>query len=199
MPGSACFRCGTVTSPHDVVSVASGDGVFRSLCSRCFNTEMAHHAELHAFQNPEFAPVRLADADGVVHEFHVRSVLFGDRLSLEAFEVASGDEDCMNFCFQNLGDPRSEPFELLGNLVQKVKRALATRHLVEHAGNLEMAGTVIRGRIEWDSGQESRARGRLPCVVIDGRRVDWTEFGAMLMAFEGWQFRIELVDPSDEA
>ncbi|WP_456093727.1 DUF7713 domain-containing protein [Paraburkholderia franconis] len=24
-------------------------------------------------------------------------------------------------------------------------------------------------------------------------------FGAMLMAFEGWQFRIDLVDPSDEA
>lgn len=36
------------------------------------------------------------------------------------------------------------------------------------------------------------------CVVIDGRRVDWTDFGAMLMEFEVWQFRIELVDPSDE-
>jgi hypothetical protein len=39
----------------------------------------------------------------------------------------------------------------------------------------------------------------MPCVVIDGRRVDWTDFGAMLMAFEGWQFRVDLVDPSDEA
>jgi hypothetical protein len=36
-------------------------------------------------------------------------------------------------------------------------------------------------------------------LVIDGRRVEWNDFGATLMAFEGWQFRLELLDPSDEA
>lgn len=195
MPGNICVRCETVTSPHDVVSIASGDGAFRSLCSRCFNTETAHLAKLHPFVHPDFTPVRLADAGGVVHEFHFRSLLFGDQLSLEAFELASGDEDCVGYRFQLLGDPQSDPFELLGNLVQKVKRALATRHLVEHADNLEVAGTTVRGRIEWDSSES----GRMPCVIIDGRRLDWTDFGAMLMQFEGWQFRIELVDPSDEA
>ncbi|SOE86995.1 hypothetical protein SAMN05446935_7538 [Burkholderia sp. YR290] len=195
MSDNICARCGTVTSPHDVVSVASGDGAFRSLCSRCFNTGMAHLAKLNAFEHPEFAPVRLADADGVVHEFHFRSLLFGDQLSLEAFELVSGDEDCVGYRFQLLGDLRSDPFELLGNLVQKVTRALATRHLVEHAGKLEVAGTTVRGRIEWDSSES----GHMPCVIIDGKRVDWPAFGAMLMQFEGWQFRIALVDPSDEA
>ncbi|OUL95689.1 DUF7713 domain-containing protein [Paraburkholderia hospita] len=195
MPGSTCVQCGAVTPPHDVVSLASGHGTFRLLCSRCFNTEMAHLADVHAFEHPEFTPVRLVDANGVLHEFHFRSLLFGDQLSLEAFELASGDEDCEGFRFQLLGDPQSDPFELLGSLVQKVKRALAVRHLVEHAGNLAVAGTTVRGRIEWDGGKN----GRVPCVVIDGRRVDWTDFGAMLMAFEGWQFRIELLDPSDEA
>lgn len=103
--------------------------------------------------------------------------------------------NCAGFHFQLLGDPQSDPFELLGVLVQKVKRALAVRHVVERSGHLEVAGTTVRGRIEWDGSEN----GRLPCVVIDGRRIDWTDFGAMLMAFEGWQFRIELVDPSDEA
>jgi hypothetical protein len=28
---------------------------------------------------------------------------------------------------------------------------------------------------------------------------EWADFGAMLLAFEGWQFRLELLDPSDEA
>jgi hypothetical protein len=97
--------------------------------------------------------------------------------------------------FQLLGDPRSDPFELLGNLVQKMKRALAVKHLVEDAGHLVVAGTTVRGRIEWDGNEN----GRLPCVVIDGSRVDWSDLGAMLMAFEGWQFRIELIDPSEEA
>ena len=160
-----------------------------------FNIEMAQLADVHAFEHPEFTPVRLADADGVVHEFHFRSLLFGDQLSLEAFELASGDEDCAGFRFQLLGDPQSDPFELLGNLVLKVKRALAVKHLIEDAGHLQVAETTVRGRIEWDGNEN----GRLPCVVIDGRRVDWSDFGAMLMTFEGWQFRIELVDPSDEA
>nr|WP_227747327.1 hypothetical protein [Paraburkholderia franconis] len=139
--------------------------------------------------------MRLADADGVVHQLQFRSLLFGDQLSLETLELASREEDCVGFRFQLLGDPKPDPFELLENLVRKVKRALTVRHLVEHAGNLEVAGTTVCGRIEWDSGQDSGESGRLPCVLIDGRRVDWTEFGAMLMAFEGWQFRIELVDP----
>ncbi|MDH6147320.1 MULTISPECIES: DUF7686 domain-containing protein [Paraburkholderia] len=195
MTDVTCAQCGAVMSPHDVVSVASPDGTFRLLCSRCFNTEMAHLADVDAFEHPEFTPVRLADADGVVHEFHFRSLLFGDQLSLEAFELISGNEDCAGFRFQLLGDLRSDPFELLGDLVQKVKRALAFRHLVEHAGKLDVTGTMVRGRIEWDGNDN----GRMPCVVIEGRRVDRTDFGAMLMAFEGWQFRVEPVDPSDEA
>jgi hypothetical protein len=195
LPDSTCVRCGAATPPHDVVSVASVGGAFRLLCRRCFNVEMAHLAEIHAFEHPEFTPVRLADADGFVHGFHFRSLLLGDQLSLEAFELVSGNADCAGFRFQLLGDSKSDPFELLGDLVRKVKRALSIRHLVEHAGKLDVVGTTVRGRIEWD-GNDNR---RMPCVVIDGRRVDWTDFGAMLMAFEGWQFRVELVDPSDEA
>jgi hypothetical protein len=76
-----------------------------------------------------------------------------------------------------------------------VNRALAIRHLVEREGTLDVAGTTVRGRIERDGNNSDR----MPCVVIDGRPVDWTDFGTMLMASEGWQFRIELVDPGDEA
>ena len=38
----------------------------------------------------------------------------------------------------------------------------------------------------------------MPLLVIDGRDVSWEEFGRMLMTFEGWQFRIEIGDRSDE-
>ncbi|SEK08440.1 DUF7686 domain-containing protein [Paraburkholderia diazotrophica] len=162
MAENTCVRCGAIPPSHDVVSVASADGSFRLLCSRCFNTEMADLAEVHAFEHPEFTPVRLSDADGVVHEFHFRSLLFGDQLSLEAFEPVPGDDDYAGFRFQVLGDPRSDPFELLGNLVQKMKRALAVKHLVEDAGHLVVAETTVRGRIEWDGNE----RDRLPCVVI---------------------------------
>jgi len=40
--------------------------------------------------------------------------------------------------------------------------------------------------------------GRAPLLVIDGREVTWDEFGRMLMSFEGWQFKLNLEDKSEE-
>lgn len=181
MTGNTCVRCGARTPPQDVVSVDSPDGAFQLLCGRCFNTGMAQLAEVRGFEHPAFMPVRLADTDGVVHEFHFRSLLLGDQLSLEAFERASEAEGCAGFRFQLLGDPQSDPFELLGDLVQKIKRGLAVRDVAERSGRLEVTGTTVRGRIEWDG----KDNDHMPCVVIDVRRVDWADFGEMLMAFEG--------------
>jgi hypothetical protein len=38
----------------------------------------------------------------------------------------------------------------------------------------------------------------MPVLVIDGRDVSWEELGRMLMTFEGWQFRMEIRDRSEE-
>lgn len=35
-------------------------------------------------------------------------------------------------------------------------------------------------------------------LVIDGREVGWVQFGQMLMKFEGWQFKLEIKDRSEE-
>jgi hypothetical protein len=40
--------------------------------------------------------------------------------------------------------------------------------------------------------------GRLPLLVIDGRQIDWDEFGRMLMSFEGSQFKLHIADKSEE-
>ena len=52
----------------------------------------------------------------------------------------------------------------------------------------------MRGRIDWDES----AVERTPLLVIDGREISWNDFGRMLSAFEGWQFKLEIVDRSDE-
>lgn len=53
---------------------------------------------------------------------------------------------------------------------------------------------LVRGRITCDSEEH----GRVPLLVIDGRTVSWEQFGRMLMSFEGWQFRLEICDRSEE-
>nr|WP_244195436.1 hypothetical protein [Caballeronia arationis] len=83
----------------------------------------------------------------------------------------------------------------MGQLIQKMQRALAAKHLRSDDGGLQIAETMVRGRVEWNGDENARQ----PCVIIDGRRVEWNDFGAMLLAFEGWHFRLELLDPSDEA
>ena len=35
-------------------------------------------------------------------------------------------------------------------------------------------------------------------VVIDGREISWNKLGRMVATFEGWQFKLEFRDRSDE-
>jgi hypothetical protein len=38
----------------------------------------------------------------------------------------------------------------------------------------------------------------LPLVVVDGKEFSWNDLVRMLMSAEGWQFRLDIADPSDE-
>lgn len=53
---------------------------------------------------------------------------------------------------------------------------------------------VVRGKIDCDREHD----GRCPLLIIDGREIDGDEFGRMLMSYEGWQFRLQIADKSDE-
>ncbi|MEK7705980.1 MAG: hypothetical protein AAB426_13540 [Myxococcota bacterium] len=103
--------------------------------------------------------------------------------------------------FQVVGfEPEGEIFELFGKLLEKMRRALSRKHLEERKLGLSVADhRTVRARIECDLGTEDGFGDRRPLVVIDGKHITWTQFGHMLMTFEGWQFRMEILDPSDEA
>lgn len=55
---------------------------------------------------------------------------------------------------------------------------------------------IVRGRIESDL--ESGEFPRKPLLIVDGREIGWEEFGHMLMGFEGWNFKLEIYDKSEE-
>ncbi|WP_031358042.1 DUF7713 domain-containing protein [Caballeronia sordidicola] len=193
MSVSQCAACGTNVPPYETVNTTNEGLSGRLLCTACFNREMAHHAGIDNFGSIKFEPVHLNDANGVAHEFHFRTLLFGDKLSLESFESTSDDEPS-GYRFQIIGDPLADQFVLLGMLIEKMRRSLAVIHIRDTDLGLQIIDDTVRGRIEWDGSDDSR----MPCVVIDGRRVEWDELGHMLMTFEGWQFKLEVHDPSDE-
>jgi hypothetical protein len=193
MSVSQCAACKATVPQYDTIHTGSDEHSDRLLCTACFNREMAKHAGIDNFDQTKFEPMHLSDASGTVHEFRFRSLLFGDKLSLEAFDATS-EKQPSGYRFQILGDAKADQFVLLGRLIEKMRRLLAVVHVREGDLGLQIVDETIRGRIEWDGDEHSL----MPCVVVDGRRVEWDELGRMLMTFEGWQFKLELCDPSDE-
>ena len=187
-----CEACGTATPGYDMVNYGSIEGGYRQLCSQCLNAEVASTQGLDRFENIRFDQVAMTDCAGEAHEFHFRTRLLGSMVALDAFELKRGEP--AGYQFQILGDPDDDLLSLLGRLVERMRRSLSVKHLVQSEHGLQIAGQTVRARIESDQTTDER----MPLLVIDGRDVSWEEFGRMLMTFEGGQFRIEIGDRSDE-
>ena len=188
-----CAVCGQSTSGYDIVHSSSIERGYRRLCSRCFNTQMAKAAGLERFEHAKFEPMGLTDCLGVLHEFHFRVHLFGIGVAIDAFELRN--EDPAGYSFQIIGEPEVDLLVLLGRLVKKMRRALSIKHLKDGDHGLQIADDgVVRGRITWDDAHD----GQLPLLVIDGREIDWNQFGGMLMSYEGAQFKLTIADKSEE-
>jgi hypothetical protein len=187
-----CQACGTAVPSYEIVNFGSADQSYRQLCSQCFNAEVARTHGLDDFENFRLDQIVLRDYAGKAHEFHFRTHLLGTMVSLEAFEVKRGAPS--GYQFQILGDPDEEILSLLARLIERMRRALAIRHLKKSRYGLQIAEQTVRARI----GSDERSAERTPMLTIDGREVSWEEFGRMLTTFEGWQFRMEIADRSEE-
>lgn len=188
-----CEACSQLTPSYEIINCGSIKRGYRQICSRCFNTEVAKRGGLDGFEHLRFEPVRLIDSAGEAHEFHFRSHLFGTGVAIDAFELRGGHP--AGYQFQIIGQPMEDLLVLLGRLIEKIRRALSTKHLTNGEYGLQVADhRIVRGLIEWDEDHN----GRVPLLVIDGREITWDEFGRMLMSFEGWQFKLNLGDKSEE-
>ena len=187
-----CEACGTAVPAYDVVHYGSIEQGYRELCSSCFNAEVASALGVERFENVRLQPIVMTDCAGEEHEFHFRLRLLGSMAALDAFELTGGAPG--GYQFQILGEPDDEPLSLLGRLIERMRRSLSVKHLVRGEHGTQIADETVCGRIEWDQSEDVR----VPLLVIDGQEVSWNEFGRMLMTFEGWQFRLAIIDRSEE-
>jgi hypothetical protein len=193
MQKTKCEGCGRQAPSFEIINFGSLEEGYRKLCRRCFNTTVAVSAGLAAFEHVEFDPVRLKYSRGKLHTFHFRTFLFGTGVALDAFELRKGEP--AGYQFQVIADPEEDLFGMLGRLIAKIERALAIRHIEEDEYGLRITdAAVVRGLIAWDAAQD----GSLPLLVIDGREISWEKFGRCVMSYEGFQFKMEIRDKSDE-
>jgi len=190
MAHERCEQCGILTPPWDTIHCGSSDGRYELLCSLCFNARIAESTGFTGFENVRLDPIWMADCSGESHQFHFPIRLLGDGVALDAFELRG--ELPAGYRFQLIGEPHDDVLVLLGRLVEKMRRALSVRHI--DFRERRIIDSTVRGRIEWDEAQDEH----MPLVVVDGKEISWNDLGRMLLSMEGWQFRIDIADPSEE-
>jgi hypothetical protein len=175
-----CHACGRAIAGFECVHYGSIDRGYRDLCNRCFNEEVAAAGEID-FAHVQFEPLEMPDAAGETHRFNFEVHLLGDRVSLEAFELVDGAT--AGYQFQVLGDADDDLFDLMAEMVPRIRCLLAQQHLKTepYMPGLHIADCLVRGRITWDDKQD----GRLPMLAIDGKEISWERFGRMVMGFAG--------------
>jgi hypothetical protein len=138
-----CRACHARVASYDVIHVGSMETGYRDLCSRCFHEEMTRTGQLE-FEHVRFQPIAIPDASGVKRRFHFRLL--------------------------HLGDAEADLFELMARLVERMRRALGLRHLVDDdLMGCSIAVQIVRARISCDFDSDER----IPLLVIDGREVSW--------------------------
>lgn len=193
---NSCERCGRTAAQHEFTHCTGVSGTLM-LCTQCFNADMASRVGIDHFDNSQLDPISMADGEGALHTFHFQTRLLGAIVTLEAFELRDGVP--AGYQFQLIGDPGEDRYEQLARLVQRIRDAVATKYLEDGAHGLQIKDMEVRGQIDADMSDDGSQFGeRAPMLVIDGREITWEEFGRMLMTFEGFHFKLQIVDRSGE-
>jgi len=127
--------------------------------------------------------------------FKIVSFMVPSGLLSEAREVTK-DNSC-GYTLQVLADFDIEPVFAENILKAKIKKGINQRHITRHRGIWEIReGEVLRGRIDWAEDKSDTEFNR--CFVIDGKRITIEDFVRMLEPFEGFNFKFEIKDPSED-
>ena len=188
---ATCQKCRTAAPDYEIIHVM-GEAGTRRLCLRCLNTELAELQGIENFEHLSFDPVKVVDCDGSLHEFRFRTRLSVTGMVMEGREFRRGRP--AGYEFEVISEANSDQMVLLGRLLNKIRRALASKHLRMEKYGLSIANQVVRGRIDCDLSETSG----LPLLVVDGVAITWEQFGRMLMTFEGWQFKLDIRDMTEE-
>lgn len=120
------------------------------------------------------------DCCGKAHEFALELLETASGYFVRATERVSG-EDGYAFAAHS----ETDPYLALGRLRGKIHKGLATRYLVAGEPQPRLGHGVAVGHISYGG------------VVVDGQYLTFDEFAAILSGHEGWQFKLEIVDPYD--
>ncbi len=104
--------------------------------------------------------------------------------------------DLDGYKFEVFGDHDADLRRLVAKLRRQVAEGIARSFLTRESGKLLLKDNEVEGRLVWDDDRDPQM-GKPYAVVVDGRRLTWEEFGLALEPYEGWRFKLSIVDTEE--
>jgi len=196
MSTDRCKYCGIEVRDYNNSIMVPSENGYISLCLHCYNKEISKAAGIE-YDDIPLHPVVIKDAHDIEREFHFSLRLMGDQQVLSSYEAKEADSN--GYEFSTMGDTEDGIFSLFSKLYARMLKALGRKHIYKDSetDSWQMTeGDIVRGRI--DCAEDPYGHSRIPLVVIDGKEFSWKEFGHMLMTYEGFNFKLQIFDQSDE-
>ncbi len=131
-------------------------------------------------------------------EFHFKILSFFVLSGLLSVAVQVTKDNSQGYKFEVLSDfdADMEHSELL--LKARIKRGVNMRHIKGKPGYMEIISKddQLRGYLGWNDDYSDTEFNR--AFIIDGKRVSVEDLLKMLEPFEGFQFKFEIFDPSED-
>lgn len=131
------------------------------------------------------------------YHFKISTFEVPSGLLSEAYEVIDNNVDNEPRVFQVLSDFDSdiEKAELL--LKAKIKKGINKRYLDYKDGDYSIGDDLeVAGRILWDDNLKNSGFDNF--FQIDNEKITIEKFIDMLKKFEGFNFKLQIIDPSDD-
>ena len=136
-----------------------------------------------SLQQDDFpATEEFVDFAGRIRTFNLEQYpVPGGGHGVAAVEDAAGDDGYVFRAFSVV-----DPFHALGELRRRIPKLLSIRHLFERDGQQSLTHDRLRGHISYGG------------VVVDGIFLTFEQLAELLQTYEGFQFDLKIVDPSDD-
>lgn len=99
--------------------------------------------------------------------------------------AVENNTDHMGFLFESFSE--TSPYSALGKIRDKMRKALATRHITKSDYGYSMMHDELKGRITCDAQGE-------PALIVDGIHLTLDDLGHIFSSSEGFEFSLKIVE-----